>query len=80
MQVKCGDLVKMRDGRHVYVNDAADQDLDAYRYYDETYYERTGQFRIKSEMPVETIFVGYVKGDPNSVVVSDMSEVVSILE
>ena len=86
MQVKRGDVVRLRDGRLVVVEDAADQDPDAYRLYDEVYYERTGKFKVNDEMPVETIFMGdEVKWlGPNFLsstgryVVSDMSEVVSI--
>lgn len=86
MQVKCGDMVKLRDGRIVSVEDAADQDPDAYRTYRES---ADGSLELVSELPVETIFVGRQvlsnKVGPLAVrtlgatVVSDMSEVISIL-
>lgn len=56
-----GDTVTLRDGRIVYVTDAADQVPEAY----------------PDNLPVETIFVGMTAGGRS--VVSDMSEIVSIL-
>jgi hypothetical protein len=88
MQVKAGDLVRLRDGRTVYVTDAADPDPDAYRVYSIDAYTEDGSLVVKGELPVETIFVGQLydpkprgwsKGEPVTVV-SDMSEVVSIIE
>lgn len=77
MQVRTGDRVKMRDGRIVDVTDAADNHPDAWRTYDKYAYETKGQWIVTSEMPRETIFVGIDTNGGN--VVSDMSEVVSIL-
>lgn len=84
MLVKSGEIATLRDGRKVFVTDAADQDPDAYRLYDKDHYENTGEFKINAEMPVETIFVGVLWDDrpygwskDSTVVVSDMSEVVS---
>ena len=87
MIVKENDIVAMKDGRCIYVTDASDQDPDAYRWYDE------GGSIINAELPVETIFMGYqvhpeFLTDPNfgepgyepKIIVSDMSEVVSIIE
>ena len=92
MRVNKGDVVKLRDGRTVFVTDAADSDPDAYRWYS----YRLGrdeegnpieQEYVAAEMPMESIFVGQlveaglvVNLDENATVVSDMSEVVSILE
>ena len=70
MIVKNGDNVKMRDGRLVLVTNAASQDPLDYQWWSQD--EKT----LNAELPVETIFVG-VCG--NSTVVSDMSEVVSVL-
>lgn len=87
MIVKENDIVAMRDGRCIYVTQASDQDPDAYRWYDE------GGSIINAELPVETIFMGYqvhpeLLMDPNlgepgyepKIIVSDMSEVLSIIE
>jgi len=81
MQVRVGDRVRMRDGRVVDVTDAADQDADAWRTYSVKGIFNDGEWDaeeyISSESPAETIFVGT---DANGgTVVSDMSEVVSIL-
>lgn len=65
MQVVAGDTVEMRDGRVVYVTDAASQNPRAY--------VLTGE----QEVPVETIFIGVTA--TGRTVVSDMSEVVSVL-
>lgn len=70
MIVEVGDNVKLRDGRLVLVTAAASQDPDDYRWYAED-----GE-TINAELPVETIFIGSCNGKS---VVSDMSEVVSIL-
>lgn len=77
MQVKSGDRVKLRDGRIVDVTDAADAHPDAWRTYDRHAYETRGEWVVTSEMPPETIFVG--RTENGGTVVSDMSEVVSIL-
>ena len=90
MQVRVGDRVRMRDGRVVDVTDAADQDADAWRTYSVKGIFNDGEWDaeeyISSESPAETIFVGtevrYAeKGEAKGggTVVSDMSEVVSIL-
>lgn len=85
MIVKSGQTVVLRDGRTVLVTDAADQDPDAYRWYGSNAQD---EVVVKAEMPVETIFVGILmdtrprgwnKEEPKFVV-SDMSEVVSIVE
>lgn len=78
MQVRVGDTVRMRDGRIVHVTDAADQDPDAYRVYDEHTYKTTGEWKVNAEMPMETIFMGNTPSGGR--VVSDMSEVVAILD
>ncbi len=87
MIVKAGQYATLRDGRVVFVTDVAEQDPDAYRYYNEADYDETGEFNVVSEMPVENIFVGVlfdgrIRGwskDASAVtVVSDMSEVVSV--
>lgn len=70
MIVKNGDNVKLRDGRLVLVTDAASQNLDDYRWY------ASDDITINAELPVETIFVGTSNG---KTIVSDMSEVVSVL-
>jgi hypothetical protein len=97
--VKRGDVVQVRGERDlILVTDAADQDPDAYRTYsfilgrDETGQVFEQEF-VSSEMPVETIFMGYrvhpeLLEDPNigeegyepQTFVSDMSEVISIVE
>jgi hypothetical protein len=92
--VKRGDVVQVRGERDlILVTDAADQDPDAYRTYsfilgrDETGQVFEQEF-VSSEMPVETIFMGnpcsrvgaedyYPLSD--RVVVTDMSEVISVL-
>lgn len=86
MLVRCGDTVKLRDGRIVEVTDAADNDPEAYRTYREG---PDGEPVLVSELPVETIFVGRQKltnkvgplvvKTYGPTVVSDMCEVVSIL-
>jgi hypothetical protein len=78
MQVFAGDTVEMRDGRMVYVTDAADTQPDAWRTYSRSDYDRDGSFVVTSQMPAETIFVGHVEGNENATVVSDMSEVVHV--
>jgi len=70
MLVKNGDAVQLRDGTHVLVTDAADQDPDAYRWY------AADGVTVNAEMPVETIFVGVTPS--GKTVVSDMSEVVTV--
>lgn len=87
MQVFENQIVEMRDGRIVHVTNAADQSVDAYRVYDEYTYQTTGEWKVNAEMPAETIFMGDLltcskKGElwsTGRTVVSDMSEVVSIL-
>jgi hypothetical protein len=87
--VRKGDVAEMRDGRTILVTDAADQHPDAYRVYsykvgrreDGTVFDEE---YIVSEMPKETIFMGHPVGaglaaDTDVTIVSDMSEVVSIL-
>lgn len=76
MRVSNGDTVLMRDGRTVYVTDAADPgDPEGVYQWIGRNEERTALI-VKDEMPAETIFVGECNG---RTVVSDMSEVVSIL-
>lgn len=86
MQVRCGDTVKLRDGRTIDVTDAADSNPESYRWYRES---ADGTPVIAAELPPETILVGteviHTSVGPLSVrlrggtVVSDMSEVVSII-
>jgi len=91
MQVRNGDLVVLRDKRIVLVTDAADSHPDAWRTYDKYAYEARGEWVVNSEMPAETIFVGkqvfFGEGNGGTdamttggTVVSDMSEVVSIID
>lgn len=91
MRVKSGDVVKLRDGRTVFVTDAADSDPDAYRWYsyrlgrDEDGNPIEEEY-VADELPMESIFVGHpvdavgLTVNEEVSVVSDMSEVVSILE
>ena len=76
MDIKRGDIVTLRDGRVVYVTDAADQDPDAWRLYDWPYYQRTGKFRIVHEDKPETILIGTLRSNGRTVV-TDFSEVVA---
>lgn len=68
MQVRCGDIVKMRDGRVVSVTDAAYEEPELYILSDEDEI---------IEFNPETVFVG--ETPTGRTVVSDMSEVVCIL-
>lgn len=94
MQVKKGDIVQVRGQRDlILVTDAADQDPEAYRWYsyklgrDENGNVFEEEY-IAAEMPAETIFMGnrcsrvgaedyYPLSE--QVIVSDMSEVISIV-
>lgn len=93
MHVKEGQVVALRDGRCIYVTNATDQDPEAYAVYSIDAYAENGSYIIKEQLPVETIFMGYqvhpeLRSDPNlgepgyepRIIVSDMSEVVSIIE
>lgn len=78
-----GQIVKMRSGDLVRVDQVASQILDDYRWYAED-----GQ-TINAELPVETIFIGTAVrlnvAPPHNVaqergtVVSDFSEIVSVI-
>lgn len=90
MRVKKGDVAVLRDGRTVFVTDAADSDPEAYRWYS----YRIGrdeegnafeQEYVADELAMESIFVGHPVNEGLTInedltVVSDMSEVVSVLE
>lgn len=79
MQVRNGDIVELRDGRIVVVTDAADpgEPVGEYQTISRTAWLEQGIEVVTSSMPAETIFVG--QGQNGGTVVSDMSEVVSIL-
>jgi hypothetical protein len=76
MQVRIGDVVKMRDGRVVDVTDAPEDITSPFEWISKADYER-GVETVTATMPAETIFIGKTKR--GNTVVSDMSEVVSIL-
>lgn len=78
MQARAGDRVKLRDGRVVSVTDAADAHPDAWRTYSRADWERDGTETITSTITPETIFVG-TEVPNGATVVSDMSEIVSVL-
>jgi hypothetical protein len=82
MQVRAGQIVATRDGRRIYVTDAADAGEDGqYHWWG---HDKDGNDIIRASMPAETIFVGYPL-DPKtfvgsgSSIVSDMSEVAWIV-
>jgi hypothetical protein len=86
MRVREGDLVLDRQGRYILVTDAPLE--GPYETVDKAAWERDGQMVVTSSMPEETIFVGHyvaeLLGDHphrlGGTVVSDFSEVVSILK
>jgi len=95
MRVKVGQTVAMRNGDCIYVTGAADpgHPEGEYQWIDREDFLVGGVINVKDSMPAETIFMGYrvhpeLLSDPNmgepgyepKTVVSDMSEVVSIIE
>jgi hypothetical protein len=79
MKVSPGETVLLKDGRTVLVVEVASQEPDDYRLYSIDAYVQDGSFVLKDEMPFETIFIG-TNMATGGTVVTDMSEVASILE
>lgn len=82
-----GNVVHLRDGRWVWVSDSSDTDPDAWRTYDKSHYERTGEFKVTSENPPETILIGTRVFDAftsgahfGGTVVTDWSEVKHVVK
>lgn len=74
--VSVGDTVSLRDGSYAVVTDVPDP--GPYETVDRQAWFVEGREVVTSSMPAETIFVGYDQ-NTHKTVVSDMSEIVSIV-
>lgn len=78
--VSVGDTVLLRDRSSAVITDLADpgEPEGEYQTIDRTAFVERGVEVVTSSIPAETIFVGYDK-NTGAVVVSDLSEIVSVL-